>query len=103
MQHEGKLAMARQADWFGMGMEAWLLGIETAQVMWLRGSLIALGGAAGEREARRMVEEKLAANTAFCWDLATGGAGYTAASVGRKALSHYGGKVRANGRRLRRG
>ena len=95
--------MARQADWFGMGMDAWLLGIETAQVMWLRGGVIALGGAQGEREARRMVEEKVAANAAFGWALATGGAGYTAASVGRKALSHYGGKVRANGRRLRRG
>jgi len=56
--------MARQADWFGMGMETWLLGLETAQVMWLRGGLIALGGVQGEREARRMVEEKVAANTA---------------------------------------
>ena len=92
----------RQADWFGMGFDAWLLGFEVAQVMWLRGCLLRLGGAAGEREARLMVEEKLAANTAFGWELATGGAGYTAASVGRKALSHYGGKVRANGRRLRR-
>ena len=94
--------MARQADWFGIGMESWLLGVEMAQVMWLRGGVIALGGVKGEREARRMVEEKLAANTAFCWDVATGAAGCTAASVGRKALSHYGGKVRANGRRLRR-
>jgi hypothetical protein len=94
--------MARQADWFGIGMESWLLGLEMAQVMWLRGCLIALGGAEGEREARRMVEEKLAANTAFGWALATGGAGYTAASVGRKALRHYGARVRANGRRLKR-
>ena len=95
--------MARQADWFGMGMETWLLGLEAAQVVWLRGWTIGLGGAQGESEARRMIEEKFAANAAFGWDLATGGAGYTAASVGRKALSHYGGKVRANGRRLRRG
>jgi len=94
--------MARQADWFGMGMESWLLGVEMAQVVWLRSGLIALGGAKGENEARRMVEEKLSANNAFCWTLATGGAGYTAASVSRKALSHYGGKVRANQRRLSR-
>lgn len=94
--------MARQADWFGMGLEAWFLGIEMAQVMWLRGGIIALGGVEGEREARRMVEEKLTANTAFCWALATGAAGYTPAAVGRKALRHYGGKVRANGRRLKR-
>ena len=94
--------MGRQADWFGIGMDTWLLGIEIGQVMWLRGWTIAHGGAEGEREARRMLEEKLAANTAFCWALASGGAGYTAASVGRKALSHYGSRVRANGRRLKR-
>ena len=94
--------MARQADWFGMGMETWLLGLETAQVMWLRGGLIALGGVQGEREARRMVEEKMAANTAFFWTVATGGAGSSPEAVGRKALRHYGGRVRANGRRLRR-
>ena len=94
--------MARQADWFGMGMETWILGLEMAQVIWMRSGLIALGGAKGEDEARRMVEEKVAANNAFCWALATGGAGYTPASVSRKALSHYGGKVRANGRRLKR-
>ena len=94
--------MARQADWFGIGMDAWLLGLEMTQVVWLRGCVIGLGGAQGEREARRMVEEKIAANTAFGWSLATGDAGYTPASVSRKALSHYGGRVRANGRRLRR-
>lgn len=92
----------RQADWFGMGFDAWLLGFEVAQVMWLRGWLIVLGGAAAEREARLMVDEKLAANAAFGWLLATGGAGYSARSVGRRALRHYGSRVRANGRRLTR-
>ena len=94
--------MARQANWLGMGIETWLLGLEVAQVVWLRGWVIALGGAAGEREAQRMVEEKLSANSAFWWVLASGGAGHTPASVSRKALRHYGGRVRANGRRLRR-
>ena len=84
-------------------MQSWVLGLEAAQVMWMRGWLMTLGGAQGEREAQRMIEEKLAANSAFCWALATGAAGYTAASVGRKALSHYGGRVRANQRRLSRG
>lgn len=92
----------RQTDWFGIGMDSWLLGLEAAQVMYMRGWQIALGGAQGEREARRMVEEKLAANIAFCWTLATGGAGHTPASVGRKALRHYGSRVRANRRRLGR-
>ena len=92
----------RQADWMDLGLKTWLLGFEAAQVMWLRGWVIGLGGARGEREARRMVDEKIAANSEFCWTLATGGAGSSPEAVGRKALRHYGGRVRANGRRLRR-
>ena len=92
----------RQADWMSIGLNTWLLGCEAAQVMWLRSWVIAAGGARGEREAQRMIEEKFAANSAFCWTLATGGAGSSPEAVGRKALRHYGGRVRANGRRLRR-
>ena len=92
----------RQADWTDIGLKTWFLGFEAAQVMWLRGWVIASSGARGEREARRMIEEKLAANSAFCWTLATGGAGCSPETVGRKALRHYGGKVRANSRRLKR-
>ena len=92
----------RQAEWMDIGLKTWLLGFEAAQVMWLRGWVIGLGGARGEREARRMIEEKVAANTAFGWALATGEAGSSPEAVGRKALRHYGGRVRANGRRLRR-
>lgn len=92
----------RQANWFGIGFEAWLLGFEVAHVIWLRSWLILLGGARGEREARRMVEEKLLANALFGWTLATGGAGRSPEAVGRKALRHYGSRVRANQRRLTR-
>jgi len=92
----------RQSDWVGIGFDAWLLGFEVAHVMWLRGWVIALGGARAEREARLMVEEKLAAHAAFGWLLATGGADHSAEAVGRKALRHYGGRVRGNGRRLAR-
>ena len=90
----------RQADWFGIGFEAWLLGFEVTQVMWQRSWLIMLGGARAEREARLMVEEKLAANALFGWALATGGAGRSPEAVGRRALRHYGSRVRANARRL---
>ena len=92
----------RQAEGMDIGLKTWILGFEAAQVMWLRSGVIAMGGARGEREARRMVEEKMAANTAFFWTVATGGAGSSPEAVGRKALRHYGGRVRANGRRLRR-
>jgi hypothetical protein len=93
--------MARkQANWFGMGMDAWQLGLDAAQVMWLRTSMIALGGAKAELEAVRMVEEKVAANADFAWLLATGAAGTTPASATRRALRHYGPRVRANRKRL---
>ena len=92
----------RQADWFEIGMEAWLLGFEVAQVVWLRSCLIALGGSRAESEALLMVEEKLAANAAFGWALATGGAGRSPAAISRRALRHYGARVRANARRLAR-
>lgn len=90
----------RQADWFGIGFDAWLLGFEVAQVVWLRSWLILLGGARAEREALLMVEEKVAANALFGWTLATGGAGLSSEAVARKALRHYGSRVRANARRL---
>ena len=92
----------RQADWLGIGFDAWLLGFEVAQVVWLRSCLILLGGAEAEREARLMVEEKLAANALFGWALVTGEAGRSAEAIGRKALRHYGSRVRANARRLAR-
>ena len=95
--------MARgKADWVSIGWDSWFLGVEAAQVMWLRGCVIALGGKRGEREAQRMLEEKVVANATFGWALASGDAGSTPAAVSRKALSHYGGKVRANSRRLKR-
>lgn len=92
----------RQANWWGIGFDAWLLGLEAAQVIWLRGWLMMLGGARAEREARLMVAEKLAAHSAFAVALATGGAGHSPDTVGRKALRHYRGRVRANQRRLSR-
>ncbi|OYW43948.1 MAG: hypothetical protein B7Z33_14020 [Sphingomonadales bacterium 12-68-11] len=85
---------------FALGWQAWLLGYEVAQVMWMRSWVIALGGAAGEREARRMVEEKFAANAAYGMLLATGAGGTSATGAARKAMGHYGRRVRANRRRL---
>jgi hypothetical protein len=85
---------------FALGWQAWLLGVEVAQVMWMRSWVIALGGAAGEREARRMIEEKLAANYGYGMLLATGRGGTTPGVAARKAMGHYGRRVRANRRRL---
>jgi hypothetical protein len=72
-----------------------MLGFEAQQVIWLRSMKIAMGGKASEREARRMLSEKVTAG---------GEAGFTLAS-GKSAnsvVSGYRRKVRANRRRLSR-
>jgi len=92
----------RHTQWLGIGFDAWLTTLEAMSVIWLRSWALALGGPAADREARRMVDEKLAANAAFGWLLMTGGAGRSPEAAARKALRHYGGRVRANQRRLTR-
>lgn len=77
--------------WYDLSM----LGVEAQQVIWLRSMKIAMGGTAGEREARRMVAEKVAA---------AGEAGFHLAA-GRPmnvVVKGYRKKVRANRRRLSR-
>jgi len=77
--------------WFNMTM----LGLEAQQVMFLRAMRLSMGGRQAEREASRMVSEKLVA------------AGQAAVAVSRGAsanavVSKYRRKVRANARRLAR-
>ncbi|MCK9553041.1 hypothetical protein [Aquamicrobium sp.] len=77
--------------WFNMAM----LGIEAQQVIWLRTMKLVMGGKRGEREARRMVSEKVAA------------AGQASVQIARgaspdKVVKGYRKKVRANARRLSR-
>ncbi len=90
----------RKTDWLSLGLESWQLGLEAGEVMWLRGCMLAMGGPAGEREARRMVAEKLAANATFGMMVASGKAGTSPEAATRSALAHYGRRVRANRRRL---
>lgn len=92
----------RPADWIGLGFDTWLLALEATQVVWLRSWVILLGGARADREARRMVEEKVAAQAAFGWLVATGAAGREPETVGRAAVRHYRKRVRNNARRLAR-
>ena len=90
------------ANPFTLGLDAWLLGAEAMGVMAQRGALIALGGAAGQREAERMVAEKAQATWDLGMALATGGLGVRPETVARRTLEHYGKRVRANSRRLSR-
>lgn len=86
--------------WIGLGWDAWMLGAEAATVIGLRTLKVAAGGVAAEREAHRMVQEKVEAAQALQVMALTGALGFTAPQVARKTLKHYRRKVRANRRRL---
>jgi hypothetical protein len=89
-------------QWMRLYSEAWFLAYETSIVVFLRMNKLALGGKAAETEARRMVEEKVAATVSLQLRAITGGLGQTVDEVSGKTLSHYRKKVRANRRRLTR-
>ncbi len=95
--------MMLRNPWFHFGLNVWSLSLEASSVIALRALKVGVGGRAAEREARRMVSEKIEA----CWALQTlgltGGLGLTAQSAASKTLVHYRRKVRANRRRLAKG
>jgi N-acyl-D-aspartate/D-glutamate deacylase len=88
--------------WFGVGLDAWSLGVEAAAVVGLRTLKLAGGGESAAAEAQLMVDEKIAAGLALQSKAMSGALGYSPASVARNALTHYRRKVRANRRRLQR-
>jgi len=80
---------------FGFWLNMTMLGIEAQQVLFLRAMRLSMGGRAAEKEASRMMSEKLIA------------AGQAAVALSRGAsansvVSSYRRKVRANARRLAR-
>jgi hypothetical protein len=93
----------RGNPWFGIGLDAWSLGLEASAVMGLRTLKIAQGGPGGQAEAERMVSEKVEAALDLQLRALTGGLGVTPASASARTLAHYRRKVRANRRRLSRG
>ena len=91
--------MFSRNPWPGIGFDAWLLSLDAMTVIALRTMRIAQGGALGDREAQRMVEEKMLAMAMLpfaLWSSPTD----NAATVTRRGLSHFGKTVRANRRRL---
>ena len=72
-----------------------MLALESQQVMWLRAMKLSAGGIAGDREAKLMVSEKLAAAQQAAAKSMLG-----AAPIG--IVRGYRRKVRANVRRLSR-
>jgi hypothetical protein len=93
----------KKNPWMRAGLSAWALGIEASTVITLRMMKLAAGGTAAEREAHRMVAEKIKANLDLQTKAMTGGLGLTPKSLTEKTLAHYRRKVRANRRRLKGG
>ena len=93
----------RGNPWFGIGVDAWSLGMEASAVIGLRTLKIAQGGADGRAEAQRMITEKVEAATALQVRAMTGGLGCTPASASARTIAHYRRKVQANRRRLSKG
>jgi hypothetical protein len=86
--------------WIRLMFDTWSLGLETSAVVASRTMKLAAGGEAAEREARRMVAEKIKASLSLQTLALAGGLGTTPQSAARKSLAHYRRRVRANRRRL---
>lgn len=91
---------AKRNPWLRIGTAAMGLGLDATHVIALRTIALSAGGKAAEREARRMMEEKVKAAFALQSLALSGGWGLTPSSSAAKAISHYRKAVRANRRRL---
>lgn len=83
-------------------LDSWMLAGEAGFVMWLRGMRLLTGGKLAEREAQRMVTEKVMASMTLWPALMMGGLGQTPEDTAARTLAHYRTPVRANRRRLAR-
>jgi hypothetical protein len=83
--------------WWQVGLDMWMLGVESSSVIGMRAMRLAAGDT---REAERMVSEKLAAVTELGMQMMTGDLGSAPRPAARKAIAQYRRRVRANRRRL---
>jgi hypothetical protein len=96
--------MARVRNpWLRLGVDAWALGLEASSVIGLRTLKLAAGGPAADTEAKRMVEEKVAAAAELQRLAMFGALGLTPQRAAAKTVAHYRRKVRANQKRLLKG
>ncbi|MCB2058941.1 MAG: hypothetical protein R3E09_04660 [Novosphingobium sp.] len=89
-----------EQDWFGVISDCWWLGAESAMVIPLRLTRLALGGKSACAEARLMVSEKIEAHGDLARALAGGEMGSGAKAITGGVVSHYLGYVRGNRIRL---
>ena len=89
-------------SWPQLAFDGWMLAGEMSMVIWLRSMRLMMGGRLAEREAERMVSEKLMANAALLPAMMAGGMHQSAQDLTARAIAHYRKPVRANRRRLSR-
>ena len=82
------------------GFDPTSFSADVASVVALRLMRIAANGRAGQKEARLMVSEKIAALTHVQWSLFSGAYGFTPQSMAHGVGDHYARAVRANRKRL---
>lgn len=88
--------------WPELMVEGWLLGVEMSAVIWMRSLRMMTGGALAQREAQRMVTEKMTAGMTLLPAIMAGGVNQSAEQATSRAIAHYRAPVRANRRRLNR-
>ncbi|WP_315759864.1 hypothetical protein [Sphingomonas sp. Y38-1Y] len=88
------------ADWAMLGLQTWMLGLEASAVIATRLHGFAWQTPGSDREATRMVSEKMTALMELQWRFMTGGMGSTPLAASQRTVQHYRRKVAANRRRL---
>jgi hypothetical protein len=91
---------ASPGNWFELGFDMWMLGVESSGVIALRTLKMAAGGAAAGTEAELMVSEKVAAAMALSQKAMFGQLGSDMPAMASATVADYRRKVRANKRRL---
>jgi len=96
--------MARNevTDWMEIASATMSLAMESAGVVGLRVAKAVTGGSNAADEAYLMYTEKVTALAELQMGLLSGTWGKTSATVAKRTLRHYRGKVRANHHRLGR-
>lgn len=97
-----KRAHWRGPDWYSIGWEMWLLGLESSAVIAARMSRFGATDDASRRELELMVQEKSDAYQELQTKLTKLGSRATPEVTAMTSLRHYRAKVSANLKRLER-
>lgn len=86
--------------WLKIGLDTWMLGVESSGVIALRTTKVLFGGDSGGRETSRMLSEKVTAAMELQAAFWMGRLGDDPMEAAGKIVKSYSRKVRANRRRL---